>query len=314
MPYLLALVSAACYGANIFCTHAGTRLGKVDSNQVLIVNLVSGMLFLSLVEAAILVKTGLPRIGWAGIAFFVASGLAGPFLGRIFSIRSIQRIGGTRTASLRMSEIVITILLAFLILGERISLLAFLGVAALLGGIVLLVNKKRAADSRGERNPGLAADPEKRFRQAGTGVSLNTGILLPFVAATFFAGSRIFSQLGLNEMPSPLLGALCGTVAAVISNSLVMSVSGRLSASWQVSPRQLFFFALSGIGGSLGLLLLMLAMNMGGMVSLVGALKNTSPLFTLLLSWLFLKDAERIDAGLIASILLIVAGAVLIVL
>jgi len=309
MPYLLALISAACYGANIFCTHAGTRLGKVDSNQVLIINLVSGTLFLSLVEAGILVKSGLPRISWAGIAFFVASGLGGPFLGRMFSIRSIQRIGGTRTASLRMSEIFITILLAFLILGERIPPIAFLGAAVLLGGILLLVNKKK--------NPGPTAEPDRHSPPAGSAaaaLSLNPGIVLPFVSALFFAGSRIFSQLGLNEMPSPILGALCGTVAAVISNSLVLAVSGHLKARWQISPRQLFFFILSGIGGSLGLLLLMLAMNMGGLVSLVGALKNTSPLFTLMLSWLFLKDVEKIDAGLIASILLIVAGAVLIVL
>ncbi len=115
-------------------------------------------------------------------------------------------------------------------------------------------------------------------------------------------------------MPSPLLGALCGTAAAVISNGLILAFSGRLKAGWPVSPRQYLFFSLSGISGSLGLLLLMQSMNMGGMVSLVSALKNTSPLFTLLLAWLFLNDSEKIDARLIGSILLIVAGAVLIVL
>jgi uncharacterized membrane protein len=308
MSYILAVVSAACYGFNIFAIHLGTRSERVGSNKILIINLLSGTLILSLIAILTFLRTGVPQFTLKGILMFGAAGFSGPFLGRMFSITSIKRIGGTRTSTLRMGETFLTMFLAFIVLDERLSPVSFVGAVILVAGIVLLIKERGVSPkTRYGENPAIPSRVSERK-------PLSPQFVFAFLAALFFAVGRVFHRLGLSDLPSPLIGALVGTSIALLTNAVYGLASGQMNGVLRISRRSMVFFVLSGFGNSLGLLTLMLALNRGGLLSLVVALKNTSPLFTLLLGSLFLRDVERVSFGLVVSVLIVLAGAILIVL
>jgi transporter family protein len=308
LSYLLSIVSAACYGFTIFSIHVGSRVDPVGSNKILVINLISGTFVLFSITVVTFLRNGMPPLTVQGILLFAAAGFSGPFLGRMFSIISIKHIGGTRTSTLRMGETFLTMILAYVILNERISLVSFVGAVILVAGIVVLIRERSLSVGSGVAD---AAGGTRSRLERNSKVPL---FLFAFVAALFFSAGRVLHRLGLDDLPSPLIGALVGTLAALVTNSVFALVSGQLRGGFKFSRRGMLFFVLSGFGNSIGLLALMTALNRGGLLSLVVALKNTSPLFTLILGSVFLREIERVSARLVLSVLIVLAGAVLIVL
>ncbi|MCF8012068.1 MAG: DMT family transporter [Clostridiales bacterium] len=298
MPYLFAFLSAAGFGLNDLCIHIGMRSGRVDSNQALIINLLSGNILLIGAFIIVYFTAGFPPINMPGILYFIAAGASAPFLGRIFSFTSIKHIGATRTTTLRVSDTFFTMIIAYIILNDIISIYSLIGAVILIMGVVLLVN---------ETSDSSAADENiiKNF--------FSTGTFLALISAFLFAIAGIFREVALQFIPSALLGTLLGNLVAFTTNSIYIYFSGHMKGKWDITWREVFFFALGGFSNTVGVLTFFLALAAGGAVSLIAAIKNTSPLFTLLLSWLFLRNIERFTAKLFVSIILILFGALLIV-
>lgn len=57
-----------------------------------------------------------------------------------------------------------------------------------------------------------------------------------------------------------------------------------------------------------------LALSGGAEVSVVTALKNTAPVFTLFLTWLVLRKIERFTFKLVGAIVMVVIGSTIIIL
>lgn len=325
MPYLFALFSAAGYGINDLCIHIGMRSGRATSAQALVINLLSGNLLLAVAGAAVYFTAGFPPLDWAGMLYFIAAGLSAPFLGRIFSFSSIKRIGATRTTTLRVSDTFFTMAMAFMLLKNVIPFRSVVGAVFLVAGVVMLINETSRTPMPAEGTTSTTAEEAATVEDTGTVHSLlagvthgilgtiNTGTLFALTSAFFFALAGIFRQMALDSIPSALLGTIVGSFVALLTNTAMTYLSGQLGSSWNITRRDAVFFALGGGGNTVGMLMFFLALAGGGSVSMTAALKNTSPLFTLFLSWLFLRKMERFTANLVASVLLVIAGASLMV-
>lgn len=77
--------------------------------------------------------------------------------------------------------------------------------------------------------------------------------------------------------------------------------------------REIIFYSIGGLANSTAMMMFFLALIAGGHVALVTALKTTSPVFTLLFSWIFLRKVERFTPALLFSVFIVISGAFLIV-
>ncbi len=84
---------------------------------------------------------GPTRFPLAGIAWFGLIGLINFLLGRQFNFRATKRLGAARAASLMATAPLVSISLAVLLTGERVTPLLLFGVALSIGGVVLVVSR-----------------------------------------------------------------------------------------------------------------------------------------------------------------------------
>ena len=299
MSYLFAILCAAGYGFNDFCVYLGSRSGRATSSQALVINLFSGNILLVIVASVLYLTQGMPHIDWPGMLSFIAAGIAGPFLGRIFSITAIRNIGATRTTSLRVSETFFSMFLAVALLRNIIPIRSLAGAIILILGIIILINETNKGSQRPKAARRLSA--------------LTIGSLFALIASLFFAIAGIFRLTGSSYSPSAISGTLVGSMVALVTNAAFAYFSRQLGSHWTATRREVLFYSLGGLGNSTAMLMFFLALIAGGHVALVTALKNISPLFTLFFSWIFLRKVERFTVMLVVSILIVIFGAFLIV-
>jgi drug/metabolite transporter (DMT)-like permease len=301
---LFAALSALGFGAGQFFTQVGLRGGRVTALQGLLINLLAANATLLIALLAVWSRDQVPT-NPAGLAYFVGAGLLAPLAGRGLNIAAIGRIGATRTASLGMSEALYATVIAWLLLGQVLAPLTLLGILVLVLGTVLFLNEAA-------RSPGSLAVEGRRRRFGLHAGDAAVGVGLALLSGLFFAFAGIMRQLGLEAIPSAVLGAAVGTFSALLVTASDFVVRGWREARFDLSLRELVPLAAAGFSASLGMLFFFLALQHGGTVAASTALKNMTPLVTFLLARAFLARWERLSWRLAFLVALVVAGAALI--
>ena len=221
------------------------------------------------------------------IIFFFALGLFVPSISRLALLAAVQKVGASRSASLRAMSPFLASLLAILFLGERPTLANLIGMFAIIGGGVLL-------SRRGQE--------EKPWRKKD--------LVYP-LAGTILLGLRdVAIRFGVTENPHPVVGAWATVLISVVVIWLFWL--------WRKPPGQpapplegWVYFGLVGLALGIGFIFLFYGYQNAPVVVL-SPISGTTPLFTLMFSVLFLKDLEKVTPGLVAGCLCIVVGGVLV--
>ncbi len=305
----LAVLSALSYGSGQFLTQVGLRHGRVRAPQAILINLTAATLLLA-VALAVAWAVYPVDLRWSGVIYFAVAGLLGPFAGRSLNFLAIQRVGATRTASLGMSESLFAAALAWMILGQTLSALTLVGVVVLVVGMGLFVNETgRTFRQVGAPLPveggGVAIDTSlpTGTTAVGTAIGLASGFL--------FSIAGIMRQLGIDLVPSAVLGAAVGTFVALLVTLINVVRARQLRDVLRVEAREAVPLAMSGVLASAGMVCFFLALQLGGELAVSSALKNLTPLFTFALAALFLAHVERITARVGLLVAVVVAGAVI---
>lgn len=278
----------------------GLRGGRVSPGDGMMINLVAGTAVL-VVALAVSLSVEPLQIQWHGVLYFVLAGLMAPLFGRGASLLATQRIGSTRAASLAVSEAFIAAPLAFVFLGQRVSPLSVAGIVVIALGTVLFINESRGL--LGDHTDLTDASPRPTR-------ALVLGVVLAFLAGLFFATAGIFRQLGVDAIPSALVGSAIGSGVALLVFGVDALRRGRLIAGLKAPRRPAVMFALSGLAGSFGNLAFLWALDNNGTVAVSTAIKNTSPIFTFLFAAVFMARRERIGIRLGLLVLMVASGAV----
>ena len=277
---MLSLLTALCYGASAILNLKGME----DSNPI------TGTVITSLVQVLILTSLFLTKIpteiNYHGIIFFIASGILASTLGRMFNFMSIEKLGVAVSSSIMGSNPFFAILFAFLFIGEKISLSIFLGTLLIVSGIIFT-----RIDS-------------------GEGSRISSSIVFPLAAAAFYGASSVVRKIGLTIIPDATFGAVIGSASSFASFMLYFFVTQKFQL-FQPSRRSVKFFVFSGIIISVGWLSMFSALSVGN-VSVVAALIGANPLFSLLLSFLLLRDVEKFGSMVVLGCIAIVLGVVII--
>lgn len=223
----------------------------------------------------------------AELLIFVLVGLIQPGGTRFLTYLSVEKVGVTITTSLRATTPLFSSLLAILVLGENLTVPVAVGTLFVVSGIILITLKDKGMITRGNRY-----------------------ILLPIFSALVAGTTQVILKMGLVHLPFPLLGAAvaAGTSLIVVTLSLIISKKVSMLVFNRTS---LWFYTLGGITVTLGVASVFMSLHLSDLV-IVAPLTSLSPLYSLILAAVFLRDLEVITPRIVTAAGLIVLGVVFI--
>lgn len=220
---------------------------------------------------------------------FAFAGVAGA-LAWLTSFVGVDRVGASiNTAGFNTHPLFATVV-AFLLLGEKLSAQIGVGVIIIVGGLTVI-----GTSNGGDRAGWSPID-----------------LAFPLLASAAYAVSNVVRRFGLTQTDVTTFEAITinsiATLGALFAYAAVTRDIQLLPPKEAMRP-----FVLSGLFSGFALLSLFEAFNRGS-VAVVSALSGLSPVFATVIAAVFLADVERVTAGIVVGVLLVVCGALLIAL
>jgi len=211
-----ALGTSLCWTVTALAfEYAAKRIGSLALN---ILRLVVALLIFMTINL-ILHGQPIPLDAGPQVWFWLSlSGLMGFVFGDIFLFQSYIDIGARTAQVIFVSSPLITALLGFLLLGERISPRGILGMLIVIGAIMWVILGKAKADKNAFDQNDLQRAPHHRIR----------GILFAFFGALGQSGGLILSKIGAPHY-DPLRATEIRVIAGLIGFNIMALVLGKLS-------------------------------------------------------------------------------------
>jgi drug/metabolite transporter, DME family len=273
-----AIVSAAAWAADSILVRKGTAFSNPSTAA-----LISFFVSVAILVPYILFQYPAEKIFQPANLFFVLSGIIQPAIVRVMFYVGIVRLGVSRAGPIRGTSPLFSVALAFFLFHDRPGLIVYLGGLLTITG-TWLVSYKRAG--------------EAKWRPVD--------LLFPLGAAMLASVSQNIRKAGLNATDEPIIAATISTATSLfcLLGSLLFSGKAR---SIQIDRQSLPFYGSAAIFALIGQVCTFIALN-GGQISVVAPLVNTTPLFVIALSALFLRSEEKINRFVVIGVVLLVAG------
>lgn len=288
--YVLSLVPAVLWGFEPVLSKRGMAAGASALRASLIVVVIDAVVYWT----ALFVRDGqrvLADVAPDAAVIFLFAGLVGTGVGRVATFTGVHRVGASVNSAAISTRPLFAVALAFVWLREPITIPTAVGIALLVGGLIVLTTS-RGGDLRGWRQRDL---------------------LFPLLAALAFALGNVVRRFGLTTTDMTALQAVAfNETAALVALAGYALVGGRRDA-FAPPRRSDAYFVGSGILTAIALVSLFAALgHKDGVVAVVDPLTGTAPLFTTVFAYFLLDDLERVTRGVVLGAVLIVAGAVLV--
>lgn len=228
MWILLAFASAFFAGVTSILAKCGIR--RTDSDVATAIRTIIVLIFSWIMVFLVGSQKSIGSLSGKSLLFLVLSGLA-TGASWLCYFKALQLGDVNRVVPIDKSSTVLTILLAFVLLGESISLPKAIGIAAIAVGTYFMVQKKADAQPK---------------RTAGRG-----WLFYAVLSAVFASLTAILAKIGIAGVESNL-GTAIRTVVVLVMAWLVVLVSGKRQAVRHIPKSELGFICLSGVatGGS----------------------------------------------------------------
>ena len=262
---LLALGAALCFSSGQICSRLGLNYGTP-----------TGAISFSLFTSTVILLLVLgPLISWdnaapAGLLLFTGAGVLSPFCSQILLFVSANKVGISRASPLRNTTPLFAGVVAVVWLGETVTVAIAAGTLLIIIGASLL----------GMRDSEATAPYQPIY------------LLLPVLAAFLGGFSSPMRKFGYSMIDSVPL-AICVVQGGAFVALVIYLLTTRKYRELIFRRETLLWFGLSGALNSVAVSLNMTALEMGNVV-LVSPLISTTPLFTVLLSTIFLRSFERV--------------------
>lgn len=216
--------------------------------------------------------------------FLILSGLA-TGASWLCYFRALQLGDINKVVPIDKCSTVLTVLLAFVLLGEPISLWKLVGLVAIAGGTLLMIQKK-----------------EQTAQAAGY-----SWLVYAVLSAAFASLTAIFGKIGITGVESNL-GTALRTGVVLLMAWLVVCVKGKQAAVRQIPGKELGFIVLSGLATGASWLCYYKALQ-DGLASVVVPIDKLSILVTIAFSYVVFREKLSKKAGI--GLLCVVAGTLL---
>lgn len=281
-PEVIAIVSAMGWAGDSVLV----RLGARKSNVV-------GAAFLSYSVSAfcfwtyLLLHSSLNLLWSPATIYFLLGGCLQPLIARLLFYIGLTRLGAARAAPLRGVEPLCSTAIAVVFLHERPGLSVYAGTVLIVASVWLI-----------------------SWRRSGEAEWRLFDIVFPLGAALVAAVAQNLRKAGLLILPDPVVGTAVSTSIS-LALLFVFLLATRRMGLVRVGRESLPFFGSAAFVAALSQLLNFLALTRG-QVSAMVPLLNTTPLFTVLFSSLFLREVEKVTLRTAIGAALMVTGVVVI--
>lgn len=280
MWLIFAFLSALFAGITSILAKCGIR--QTDSTVATAIRTVVVLVFSWLMVFLTGSAREISKLNGKTLLFLVLSGLA-TGVSWLCYFKALQLGNINKVIPIDKFSTVLTILLSFLLLGEKVSLWKVIGVLLIAAGTFLMVEKKDVADQAGKGKGWF-------FYTAGS--------------AVFASLTAILGKLGISGVESNLGTAIRTTVVLLMSWGMVL-ITGKKQGFLKIPRRELAFICLSGLATGASWLCYYRALH-DGLASVVVSIDKLSILVTIGFSYLVFH--ERLSKKSTWGLMSMVAG------
>ena len=281
-PEIYVLITAMLRGLSTIPTRKGLKYSNPNTSALTYLVFNTVMLW-----GMTLVLYPIDQLNLAGLKYFALAGICAPGLARIFRDTGIDRLGVTVSSPIVSTNTMFSVIIAIVFLGEEITLPLVAGALMIFLGVNVITYQNGSRTRWNKRD-----------------------VIYPLIAAMLFASSTNFRKIGLNQIGFPLAGAAITSTVSLIVLTFIMLIS-RLRNSDGVTLKfnreALKYFSISSIISSVAYIFYFLALSASN-ITRVQPIAGTNPLWSILFSYIFLKQTETITAKIIVGAVIIVLG------
>ncbi len=279
--FWLFFAFASAFFAGITAILAKIGIEKVNSNLATAIRTVIILIFAWLMVFVSGAQSGLISISGHTLFFLILSGLA-TGASWLCYFKALQLGDVNKVTPIDKLSTVLTILFAFLLLGEPVSLLKLAGSVLIGAGTLMMIDRKEPEEAR--------QPADKRW------------LFFALLSAIFAALTAIFGKIGIENVDSGL-GTAIRTAVVLVMAWVIVFATGQQHGIKDISRRSALFLCLSGITTGLSWLCYYRALQ-DGPASIVVPVDKLSIAVTIGFSYLFLDEwlSRRAFAGLILII------------
>ena len=279
MWVLFAFLSAIFAGMTSILAKCGIK--KTDSNVATFIRTLV-VLPLSLLMALIVNPNfSLGAVSSKTLVFLVLSGLS-TGASWLCYFRALSKGDINKVVPIDKSSTVLTIIMAVIFLGERVTVYKTLGVVFIAIGTLLMIEKK---------------DTEKK--------SEGEGWLIYALLSAFFASlTTILGKIGIEGVESNL-GTAIRTAVVIVMSFIMVAFTGKTGEIKKIDKKELGFILLSGLSTGASWLCYYKALQ-DGEAGIVVPIDKLSILVTIAFSYIVFK--ERLSKKAMLGLVMIVFG------
>ncbi len=312
---LLALLSAAGFAFETATARRGVVTASVIQALAMTVPLgVPIFLLLALTFGGFAALAG---FSVEAIAYLAAAGILHFTWGRYCNYRATKAMGANLVAPVQQSNMLVTLALAVVILGEHLTLLRVIGIGLVVLGPALTYDRSRrkSADSIagiGERSDAVLrtampveTETRKMFRP-----NYAEGYLFALLSSTGYGISPVLIRLALEDkaLQASLAGGLISYTAAALAFALMLLWPGQWRHVRALDPGAAKWFAVSGIVVCFAQMLRYMALALAP-VSVVTPIQRLSLVFRLYFSRIINPEHEQFGGRIVAATVVSLLGA-----
>lgn len=283
MWILLAFASAFFAGITAILAKIGVR--NVDSNLATAVRTIIILFFSWIIVFIVGSENMIHQISGQNLMFLILSGMAtgGSWL---CYFKALQLGDVNKVTPIDKSSTVLTMLLAFILLGESITWIKFIGMCLIGIGTYMMITKRKVEN--------------KEIRD-------NRWLFYAMLSAIFASLTSILGKVGISGVESNL-GTAIRTIVVLIMAWVVVLVSKKQNELKSINKKSWLFICFSGITTGVSWLCYYRALQKG-LASIVVPIDKLSIVVSILFSYVILK--EKITRKSFMGLIIIVTGTLL---
>ena len=286
MWVLYAFASAVFAGTTSILAKMGIK--DVDSHVATAIRTIVVLVFSWMMVFVVGSQWTVNDISIKSYVFLILSGLA-TGASWLCYFKALQIGDVNKVVAVDKSSTILTMILAFIILGEQITINMILGMIGIGIGTYLMIQKKK-----------VNVEDNKQIK----GIKNKAWLLYASLSAIFASLTSILAKIGIDNVESNL-GTAIRTIVVLIMSWIIVFITKKQHEVKNIDRRSLAFIVLSGLATGASWLCYYKALQ-DGLASVVVPIDKLSILVTVGFAYVFLK--EKLSKKSVIGLGLIVVG------
>lgn len=276
MWIIFAFASAVFAGLTAILAKIGVK--NTDSNVATAIRTIIIVIFACFMT--FLTKGYESELTPKSLTFLVLSGIS-TGLSWLCYFKALQIGDVNKVTPIDKSSTVLTMILAFIFLGEALTATKIIGMLMIGTGTYLMIEKKEVQSNKKEST-------------SYKDTSENLWLIYAILSAVFAALTSILGKVGITGIESNYGTAIRSAVVLVMAWVVVFAAKKQKEV-WHIDKKTFLFLVLSGITTGLSWLLMYRALQ-DGQASVVVAIDKLSILFTITFSYVVFKEKLNVKS------------------